>query len=108
MTFRPYIAADPSAFQVRASARVATVAQLLDCHPADVRGLLLKGELEWHRKGIRGIRVFLDSVRDYQDRQASPRQRCAAPLVHRRKHPSGASTAAFRSAMAGLAAKGLL
>ncbi len=108
MNIRPHIAMDPTAFAVRASARVATVAQLLDCHESDVRRLVLQGELECHRKGIRGIRIFLDSVRDYQDRQASPRQRCAAPLVHSRKHPSRASAAGFRSAMAGLAAKGLI
>jgi hypothetical protein len=109
MNIRPHIAADPAAHQVRPSARVATVADMLDCHPGDVRRLVHAGELEAHGKGIRGIRIFLDSVRAYQDRQAKPRPLAGAPgFVHKPRHSSRASTASFRSALAGLAVKGLV
>lgn len=106
MTERPHLAADPTA-QPRPSARVATVAGILDCHPGDVRRLVDQGELETHGKGVRGIRVFLDSVRAYQERQSKPLPPRARALVHRPRSPAAASTAAFRHAMAGLRAKGL-
>lgn len=106
MTSRFAIAADPSDAP-RPSARVATVAGILDCDDGDVRRLIRNGELETHGKGIRGVRVFLDSVRAYQDRQAKPLRPRAPALVHRAKMPAPASTASFRAAMAGLKAKGL-
>lgn len=106
MSLRPHIALDP-ADAPRPSARVATVAGILDCDESDVRRLVRAGELEAHGKGIRGIRVFLDSVRAYQDRQAKPLPPRSPGLVHRPKPRTQASTAAFRSAMAGLKAKGL-
>lgn len=106
MTFRPALATDPAAY-IRPSARVARVAELLDCHPGDVRRLLDDGELEAHGKGIRGIRVYLDSVRDYQDRQARPAKPRKLKVIHKAKPKAPASTASFRSAMARLQAKGL-
>jgi hypothetical protein len=106
MSLRPALAQDPAAY-VRPAARVATVAGLLDCHPGDVRRLVDDGELEAHGKGVRGIRVYLDSVRDYQDRRARPAKARQGQVIHKSKAKSAASTAAFRAAMAGLQAKGL-
>jgi hypothetical protein len=91
----------------RPSARVATVAVILDCDDGDVRRMIDKGELEAHGKGIRGIRVFLDSVRAYQDRKTKPLPPRAPALIHRPKARAPASSAAFHHAMAGLRAKGL-
>ena len=51
---------------VRPSARVSRVADLLDCDESDVRRLIDVGELQAHGLGKRGVRVFLDSVADYQ------------------------------------------
>jgi hypothetical protein len=92
---------------IRPSARVATVAAALDCHPCDVRRLVAAGDLEAHGKGVRGIRVYWDSVADYQTRKALPARGGAAQVIHRPKARAPASTAAYRAAMAGLQAKGL-
>lgn len=101
------LALDPASAP-RPSARVATVAELLDCDQGDVRRLVRSGELEAHGKGKRGIRVFLDSVRAYQDRQSRPAMTGPASLIHKPRARAAASTARFRAAMAGLAAKGLV
>ena|SRR5579859_3553779 len=96
-----------SATHVRPSARVAAVAELLDCHPTDIRRLVNKGELEAHRKGVRGIRVFLDSVRRYQERQVChPKvaRRIAVPAPLKKQIP----TAVYRAALSDLQAKGLI
>lgn len=58
---------DAEAASPRPSARVARVAEMLDCDPSDVRRMLRTGELQGHGKGIRGKRVYLDSVAAYQD-----------------------------------------
>lgn len=50
----------------RPSARIARVAAILDCDPSDVRRMVREGTLKAHRKGVRGIRVYLDSVATYQ------------------------------------------
>lgn len=104
---RPHIPLDPASAP-RPSARVATVAELLDCDQGDVRRLVKAGDLEAHGKGKRGIRVFLDSVRAYQDR--TTKQATAGPkaVIHKPKARAAASTARFKAAMAGLEAKGLL
>ena len=62
---------------VRRSARVSTVAEILDCDESQVRRLLKTGALEAHRVGKRGVRVFLDSVSRYQEAQSHhvPQQR---------------------------------
>lgn len=71
MNVRAHIATDP-AVTPRPSARVARVAELLDCDERKVRRLIDLGELEAHGLGIRGLRVFLDSIADYQ--AGRPRQ----------------------------------
>lgn len=106
MNGRPHIALDPASAP-RPSAKVSTVAGLLDCDDGDVRRLVRAGELEAHTKGKRGIRIFLDSVREYQDRQARPSP-AVSPPIHRPKARAAASSAAYKAALAGLAAKGLV
>ena len=108
MTVQPHFAMNP-ADAPRPSAKVARVAELLDSDESGVRRLIRAGELETHGNGKRGVRVFLDSVRAYQDRQAKPCQRQAPDgLIHKPKPRSAASSAAYRAAMAGLLAKGLV
>jgi excisionase family DNA binding protein len=92
---------------VRASARVATVAKLLDCHQCDIRRLVDAGELQAHTKGTRGVRVFLDSVADYQERQARRPRGTRKPIAAYPMRKTPPATSAFRIAMAGLKAKGL-
>jgi excisionase family DNA binding protein len=96
-----------STVHVRASARVAAVAKLLDCHPTDIRRLVDTGDLEAHRKGVRGIRVFLDSVQQYQEhRTCLPKAaRMAVSLVTPKKQ---APTGGYRAALTDLKAKGLI
>lgn len=60
---------------VRPSAKVATVAQLLEDDPRQVRRMVARGDLEAHRVGKRGIRVFLDSVEALQRDQALKAQK---------------------------------
>jgi len=54
---------------VRPSARIKTVAKLLDCNQSQVRELVVIGALEAHRIGKRGWRIFLDSVAAYQEQK---------------------------------------
>ena len=106
MTMHVALAPDPAA-QVRPSARVKTVAKLLDCDPGCIWDLIHDGEVETHGKGKRGIRVYLDSVRAYQDRENKPLPDGSPATIQAKKRTSVTSTAAFRTAMAGLQAKGL-
>jgi len=102
----PHIALDPASMP-RPSAKVATVAEMLGCDPGDVRRLIRAGEIEAHGIGERGVRVFLDSVRAYQDRRAKPLAPHAPAHIHKPKAPAATSSARFRAMMAGLKAKGL-
>ena len=52
----------------RPSWRIKRVAATLDCDGHTVRDLVRDGQLEAHRIGKRGIRIFADSVREYQER----------------------------------------
>lgn len=54
--------------EIRPSARVSTVARLLDDEPSQIRRMLARGDLEGHREGKRGVRIFLDSVAAWQAR----------------------------------------
>jgi excisionase family DNA binding protein len=85
--------------QMRPSARVATVAVLLDCHPSDVRHLIHAGDLEAYRPGGRGVRVFLDSVQAHQERQTQPAPKRAAQFIRCPKRPLPPPTMAFRTAI---------
>jgi excisionase family DNA binding protein len=50
----------------RQSVKVATVAAMLECDDSTVRRLVRDGQLQAHRTGKRGIRVYLDGVATYQ------------------------------------------
>lgn len=83
---------------VRPSTTVAEVARMLTCHPDEIRKMLRRGELEGHRKGIRGVRIFLDSVVAYQQfnslyHSEKPKQ------IRNKRHRLSMSNAAFREAM---------
>lgn len=52
----------------RPSWRVRRVAADLDCDARSVRRLIERGELEAHRIGKRGVRVYLDSLQAYKGR----------------------------------------
>ena len=52
--------------RIRQSRRVRTVALALDVDESQIRRLIGAGELEAHRVGKRGIRIYLDSVEEYQ------------------------------------------
>jgi hypothetical protein len=86
----------------RPSARIGKVAELLDCDPSDVRRMLRTGELEGHCKGIRGKRVYLDSVAAYQDARAIvaeiPKNRLRAQRSAVSRASSAASDLALRKA----------
>jgi hypothetical protein len=105
---RPTLAADPAEALLapRRSARVATVAADLDMHPSEIRKMIAAGELESHGKGVRGIRVYLDSVARWQERRDRPVTPQKGRIAHKNR-PAAASTAAYRAALAGLQAKGL-
>lgn len=55
---------------IRRSVRVAKVAEALDMEEARVRKLLKDGQLQGHRIGKRGIRIYVDSVEELQRRTA--------------------------------------
>ena len=103
MTLR--LASPPAAPCVRESVRVRTVAGWLDCEHSQVRRLITDGQLTAHTIGKRGVRVYVDSVTAYQERQA----RKSAPEVKKaradRRHATSAAQAA---AMAELHSLGLL
>ena len=54
---------------IRPSARVRTIAKLMEEDEGEIRRMVARGELEAHRKGKRGIRIYLDSVADFQQRR---------------------------------------
>lgn len=101
MTLR--IALDPTAVP-RESAKVKTVAEMLEADESQIRRLIDAGELETHGIGKRGIRIYLDSVADYQIREArkapkSPAEsEPSADSIRRRRLT--VSHAAHRSAVA--------
>lgn len=85
----------------RPSARIDVVARTLDCDPCTVRRLLRRGDLEGHRVG-RGVRVYLDSVRRYQEVGHIGAAQSTAPK------PRSAPTTEGREAKAFLRSLGLL
>lgn len=59
--------------------RIKTAAELLDCEETIIRRLLRKGELRGFKLG-RAVRVLLQSIEDYQQRQSlSPPQEPLPP-----------------------------
>ena len=55
--------------QCRPSIRVAKAAALLEVDISTIYRLIRNGNLESHRIGKRGVRVFADSLSNYQDQQ---------------------------------------
>lgn len=102
MTVRPVIDADTVPI-IRPSARVGTVAKLLDVDGSQIRRLIADGKLEHHRIGKRGVRVFLDSVAEYQSGGGQP----APPKPARPTGKTRAGKALHSLAMAELAKEGL-
>lgn len=102
----------PTAFDVpiiRPSARVSTVAAMLGDDPSHIRRMVKAGDLEAHRQGKRGIRVFLDSVEAYQrDNPIIPSKSTENRRPPAFKAPSGATKAAHRHAAALLESLGLM
>lgn len=87
-------------YKVRPSARVRTVANLLDCDESQVRRLVAEKKLDAHPFGKRGVRVYLDSVSDYQGRGT----KSSKP----KENPTSAGRNAHRHAMAELRARGIV
>ena len=65
--------------------RIKTAAELLDCEETIIRRLLRKGELRGFKLG-RGVRVLVQSIEDYQQRQALPIPEPPVPKPVRRKN----------------------
>jgi len=65
------LAVTPIATEDR-SVRVSTAAAMLDCDDSTVRKLAKDGELEWHRLGRRGVRIYLSSIEEYRIRMTAP------------------------------------
>jgi hypothetical protein len=94
---------------IRPSARVKTVAQQLDEDPGQIRRMIRNGQLQAHRTGKCGIRVFLDSVEAWQrDNTVKARKTTdiAAPDMPRPR--SRATQAAHHQAVAHLQSLGLV
>jgi excisionase family DNA binding protein len=82
---------------IRRSIRVRTAAVILDCDETQIRALLRSGQVEGHRIGTRGVRVYLDSLDAYRERRA------IVPAVAdnmERKRGAVRQSAAHREAMA--------
>ena len=89
---------------IRSSARVARVAAIMDCDESHVRRLIDVGELQAHGLGKRGVRVFLDSVADYQ----AAKHRITKRLVDNPQNPRKLNRAAQISAENELRKSGIL
>ena len=87
----------------RLSVRIHRVCEILDCEPTQVSRLIGQGELEAHGFGIRGVRVYLDSVEAYrQRRQIAPKTKAAALKAAQKPAISPASERSQLAAVAQL------
>lgn len=102
----------PTAFDapiIRPSARVSTVAKMLDDEPSQIRRMVARGDLEAHREGKRGIRVFLDSVEAWQRGNRIHSKKSTGLAASAPPKPlSGATKAAHRHAVALLESMGIM
>jgi excisionase family DNA binding protein len=80
------------------------VAALLDLDESQVRRLVDTGQLEAHRIGRRGIRIFQDSITRYQEMQAIVPPKALAAKRRDKKQRS----LRYLHAVEGLKQKGLL
>ncbi len=93
---------------IRHSARVKTVAAILDQDESQVRRLIAKGDLEGHRTGKRGVRIYLDSVRRYQERNRIDPNKSRTEKGLAKSPRARNCAAAHQTAMAKLRARGLV
>ena len=93
---------------IRESRRVATVASALDMDEFQVRALIDAGELEAHGIGKRGIRVYLDSVRDYQERNVKAAKAQRSQRIATARHRRQTGNASHQTAMAELRRHGVV
>lgn len=93
---------------IRPSARVRAVADMLGDDPSHIRRMVKAGDLQAHRHGKRGIRIFLDSVEAYQRDQTINGQSRAAKNCAPPKVMSGATKTAHRHAVNFLESIGLM
>lgn len=96
-----------SAVVPRRSSRVRTIAGLLEIDESQVRRLIDAGELESHKIGKRGVRVFLDSVAAYQARQSEP-ERKLPPKQRLAAKRRAVTSAAHQNAMRDLRRLGVI
>lgn len=92
----------------RPVARVSEVAALLRIDESQIRRMVREGELEAHRHGIRGIRVYWDSVAAFQARRAVPAPLPAQERQRIKAQRQAVSRAAQAAADARLRAAGIL
>lgn len=76
---------------LRRSIRMKAATELLDCDSKTLRRLLTRGELEGHRLGARDLRIYIDSIENYRNRNsvgecvnARPAQTFGETVSHRR------------------------
>jgi excisionase family DNA binding protein len=94
---------------IRPSAKVGTVARQLDEDPSQIRRMVANGDLEAHRTGKRGIRIFLDSVEAWQKaNRVKANKKPGIVVPDAPKPPSRATQAAHRQAVAHLQSLGLV
>ncbi|CAO3406261.1 helix-turn-helix domain-containing protein [Azospirillum largimobile] len=95
----------PPIIGVERSITVAEAAHTMGADESTVRKLVRQKELQGYRLGKRGVRVYVSSIRDYQERQRlqGPGVATKAAPAHRR-----APTPAHREAVAQLAALGIM
>lgn len=104
MTVRPAFPASERADAPRApqpSKRVAWVAHELDMDPREVRQLVTDGVLQGHKKGKRGIRIYVDSVAAYQESREFEPKAPAKKLQAARASVSRARQSAARRLLLG-------
>ena len=93
----------------RLSIRIHRVCEILDCEPTQVSRLIGQGELEAHGFGIRGVRVYLDSVEAYRARrQIAPKTAAGKLKIPQQPAISPASKRSQLAAVARLRELGLL
>lgn len=93
---------------VRPSARVARVARLLDEAPSQVRRMLARGDLQGHKTGKRGVRIYLDSVTAWQEGHPLGGAKSVKPVEKPAPTMTRATRAAHHQAVAHLRDLGLV
>ncbi|WP_167771619.1 helix-turn-helix domain-containing protein [Bradyrhizobium niftali] len=72
----------------RSSVRVSKAAELLEVDICTIYRAIRSGDIEAHFVGKRGIRVFADSLRNYQERNlVAPRSRSKSSRQRPRSRP---------------------